>query len=149
MTKTFLVETENGLALMSYRDSEEPNKHIGTIPEFENISELDIIPKGEPITIKGERPSGDIVFLHQEAKEMLEKFSKMKEDGCSLYDLLAEASRSLQYDDFKVDIPALKKRIRRCKNPLERKELEKQLNEAYKEKKFNEKNKVNRANVNI
>lgn len=36
-------------------------------------------------------------------------------------------------DDFSSDIPSLKKRIKYCKNPLERKNLERQLNAAYKE----------------
>lgn len=35
-------------------------------------------------------------------------------------------------DDFSSDIPSLKKRIKYCKNPLERKRLEKQLNATYK-----------------
>ena len=35
-------------------------------------------------------------------------------------------------DDFSSDIPSLKKRIKYCKNPLERKNLERQLNAAYK-----------------
>ena len=35
-------------------------------------------------------------------------------------------------DDFSSDIPSLKKRIKYCKNPLERKMLERQLNAAYK-----------------
>ena len=38
-------------------------------------------------------------------------------------------------DDFSSDIPSLKKRIKYCKNPLERKNLERQLNTAYKEMK--------------
>lgn len=38
-------------------------------------------------------------------------------------------------DDFSSDIPSLKKRIKYCKNPLERKSLERQLNTAYKEMK--------------
>ena len=38
-------------------------------------------------------------------------------------------------DDFSSDIPSLKKRIEYCKNPLERKSLEKQLNAAYKDMK--------------
>lgn len=38
-------------------------------------------------------------------------------------------------DDFSSDIPSLKKRIKYCKNPLERKSLERQLNAAYKEMK--------------
>ena len=35
------------------------------------------------------------------------------------------------------NISALKKRIKHCKNPLEKKQLEKELNLAYKEKKKN------------
>ena len=38
-------------------------------------------------------------------------------------------------DDFSSDIPSLKKRIKYCKNPLEQKSLERQLNAAYKETK--------------
>ena len=38
-------------------------------------------------------------------------------------------------DDFSSDIPSLKKRIKYCNNPLERKSLERQLNAAYKEMK--------------
>lgn len=38
-------------------------------------------------------------------------------------------------DDFSSDIPSLKKRIKYCKNPLECKSLERQLNAAYKEMK--------------
>ena len=38
-------------------------------------------------------------------------------------------------DDFSSDIPSLKKRIKYCKNPLERKNLERQLNAAYKQMK--------------
>ena len=35
-------------------------------------------------------------------------------------------------DDFSSDIPSLKKRIKYCKNPLERKSLERQLNASFK-----------------
>lgn len=38
-------------------------------------------------------------------------------------------------DDFLSDIPLLKKRIKYCKNPLERKNLERQLNAVYKKMK--------------
>lgn len=38
-------------------------------------------------------------------------------------------------NDFSSDISSLKKRIKYCKNPLERKGLERQLNAAYKEMK--------------
>lgn len=35
-------------------------------------------------------------------------------------------------DDFSSDISSLKKRIKYCKNPLERKSLDRQLNAVYK-----------------
>lgn len=38
-------------------------------------------------------------------------------------------------NDFSSDIPSLKKRIKYCKNPLECKSLERQLNAVYKEMK--------------
>lgn len=50
----------------------------------------------------------------------------------SLQELLDLATDS---DDFSSNIPDLKKRIKYCKNPLERKNLERQLNAAYKEMK--------------
>lgn len=39
----------------------------------------------------------------------------------------------LKTDGFSLDIPALKKKIKYCKNPLEKRCLEKQLNVDYKE----------------
>ena len=67
-------------------------------------------------------------------------------DGCALLEKLNQLSyqygkedllSSLEAiasnpDDFSSDIPSLKKRIKYCKNPMERKSLERQLNDAYK-----------------
>ena len=54
----------------------------------------------------------------------------------SLEDSLQELSDlATDSDDFSSNIPDLKKRIKYCKNPLERKNLERQLNAAYKEMK--------------
>lgn len=38
-------------------------------------------------------------------------------------------------DDFSSETPSLKKRIKYCKNPLERKKLERQVNAVYKKTK--------------
>ena len=54
----------------------------------------------------------------------------------SLHESLQELSElKTDPDDFSSDIPSLKKRIKYCKNPLERKNLERELNAAYKEMK--------------
>ena len=64
-------------------------------------------------------PLGDIIFTAQDTKdlvlELTTKFDK-KEIEC-------------------MDISKLKKQIKHCKNPLERKTLERQLNKAYKARK--------------
>ena len=55
-------------------------------------------------------------------------------DECNTEKSLQELSDSATNpDDFSSDIPSLKKRIKYCKNLLERKSLERQLNAAYKE----------------
>ena len=54
-------------------------------------------------------------------------------DECNTEKSLQELSDSATNpDDFSSDIPSLKKRIKYCKNLLERKSLERQLNDAYK-----------------
>lgn len=54
----------------------------------------------------------------------------------SLEDSLQELSDlATDSDDFSSNIPDLKKRIKYCKNPLERKNLERKLNTVYKEMK--------------
>lgn len=68
-------------------------------------------------------------MLDNAIKEILQKEQ-------SLYELLQELSElATDPDDFSSDIPLLKKKIKYCKNPLERKSLERQLNAAYKEMK--------------
>ena len=65
-------------------------------------------------------PLGDIIFTAQDTENLLSelttKFDKKKEN---------------EY----MDISKLKKQIKHCKNPLERKSLERQLNKAYKTRK--------------
>ena len=84
--------------------------------------------------------------ISKDLKKLLEKLDEF--DGLKLYpyqyemiNLLSDfnTENSLQElsdlatnpDDFSSDIPSLKKRIKYCKNPLERKSLERQLNDAY------------------
>ena len=65
--------------------------------------------------------------------------AKIRGDNIQVYEQ-CNTEKSLQElselatdpDDFSSDIPSLKKRIKYCKNLLERKSLERQLNDAYK-----------------
>ena len=68
--------------------------------------------------------------------DLLKLLSSLQGHGDSLSELANQfAELSSVSDDFSSDIPSLKKRIKYCKNPLERKSLERQLNAAYKEMK--------------
>ena len=68
--------------------------------------------------------------------DLLKLLSSLQGHGDSLSELANQfAELSSVSDDFSSDIPSLKKRIKYCKNPLERKSLERQLNVAYKEMK--------------
>lgn len=61
----------------------------------------------------------------------LESLSSEPESLSSIFEDISSNNEAIH------DISALKKRIKHCKNPLERKQLEKELNLAYKEKKKN------------
>lgn len=76
------------------------------------------------------------VIQKQSQIEILNELKRMYASKESLEDSLQELSNlATDPDDFSSDIPSLKKRIKYCKNPLERKSLERQLNAAYKEMK--------------
>lgn len=76
-------------------------------------------------------------ILHQQSKiEIYNELERLCDKERSLHESLQELSElASDSDDFSSDIPSLKKRIKYCKNPLERKSLERQLNAAYKEMK--------------
>ena len=68
--------------------------------------------------------------------DLLKLLSSLQDHGNSLSELANQLTElSSDPDDFSSDIPSLKRRIKYCKNPLERKSLERQLNAAYKETK--------------
>lgn len=69
--------------------------------------------------------------LYPYQREMINMLSKFNAEK-SLQEL---SELTTDPDDFSSDIPSLKKRIKYCKNPLERKRLERQLNVVYKEMK--------------
>ena len=72
-----------------------------------------------------------VLKLYPYQREMINMLSKFNTEK-SLQELSELAEDP---DDFSSDIPTLKKRIKYCKNPLERKNLERQLNVVYKEMK--------------
>lgn len=76
-------------------------------------------------------------ILQQQSKiEVYNELERLCDKERSLHESLQELSDlATDPDDFSSDIPSLKKRIKYCKNPLERKSLERQLNAAYKEMK--------------
>ena len=73
-------------------------------------------------------------ILQQQSKiEIYNELERLCDKKHSLHESLQELSElATDPDDFSSDIPSLKKRIKYCKNPLERKSLERQLNVAYK-----------------
>ena len=76
-------------------------------------------------------------ILQQQSKiEIYNELERLCDKKHSLHESLQELSElATDPDDFSSDIPSLKKRIKYCKNPLERKGLERQLNAAYKKMK--------------
>ena len=73
------------------------------------------------------------IMKQQSEIELLKELQRMYDSKKSLENSLQELSEmATDSDDFSSDIPSLKKRIKYCKNPLERKSLERQLNDAYK-----------------
>lgn len=76
------------------------------------------------------------IIQKQSQIEILNELKCMYASKESLEDSLQELSEMASNPaDFSSDIPSLKKRIKYCKNPLERKNLERQLNAAYKQMK--------------
>ena len=73
-------------------------------------------------------------ILQQQSKiEIYNELERLCDKKHSLHESLQELSDlATNPDDFSSDIPSLKKRIKYCKNALERKSLERQLNAAYK-----------------
>ena len=85
--------------------------------------------------------------LEKEYKDLLEqeyKDLKVESQGGWFEDLLKTAKEFDILEDLAVvseppkqDISTLKKRIKYCKNPMEKKKLEQELNALYKEQKRN------------
>lgn len=85
----------------------------------------------------GNTPNKDTIF------ESVSKINKFRKDAGLLESInpfgledMSELFRELStIDDIKPTIPELKKRIKYCRNPMEKKKLQQELNQAYKEQK--------------
>lgn len=69
-------------------------------------------------------------------KETIENFEQLCKSFSELLKSIEELFEGIEeiVADVPDDIPALKKQIKHCKNPMEMKALNKRLNEAYKKK---------------
>ena len=117
---------------LSSKNSEHINDIFSTL-DIKGIElELVGIERGKNLKIILDRLNalGELkLYLYQ--YEMINMLSEFNTEN-SLQELSGLATDP---DDFSSDIPSLKKRIKYCKNPLERKNLERQLNAAYKQMK--------------
>ena len=125
----------NTLEKMAKKNPGTVNKQFATLDSVVKGIELELIGVGH-----GENFSKSLNFLIEKLNELDNlKYPYQRE----MINMLSEfnTEKSLQEfsdsisdpDDFSSDIPSLKKRIKYCKNPLERKSLERQLNSVYKE----------------
>lgn len=118
-----------------------------------NISELhnELISDATKVLIVGQQMDkiGKMISATIEARiqnelEQEYKDLNVESQGNLFEDLLKTAKEFDLLDDLalvpeppKQDIPTLKKRIKYCKNPMEKKKLEQELNALYKEHKRN------------
>lgn len=117
---------------LSSKNSEHINDIFSTLDAKGIELELVGIERGKNLKIILDRLNalGELK-LYPYQYEMINMLSEFNTEN-SLQELSGLATDP---DDFSSDIPSLKKRIKYCKNPLERKSLERQLNAAYKEMK--------------
>lgn len=127
----------NTLEKMAKKNPGPVNKQFATLDSVVKGIELELIDVGHGenfskslnILIEKLNELGNLKYPYQ--REMINVLSEFNTEK-SLQELSEFATNP---DDFSSDIPSLKKRIKYCKNPLERKSLERQLNAAYKEMK--------------
>ena len=117
---------------LSSKNSEHINDIFSTLDAKGIELELVGIERGKNLKIILDRLNalGELK-LYPYQYEMINMLSEFNTEN-SLQELSELATNP---DDFSSDIPSLKKRIKYCKNPLEHKSLERQLNAAYKEMK--------------
>ena len=117
---------------LSSKNSEHINDIFSTLDTKRIELELVGIDRGKNLKIILDRLNalGELK-LYPYQYEMINILSESNTENClqEVQELVTNPK------DFLSDIPSLKKRIKYCKNPMERKSLERQLNAAYKEMK--------------
>lgn len=112
---------------------------------FEKISDATkVLIVGKQIDTIGKMISAMAEARIQNELDQKYKDLKVESQGDWLEDLLKTVKESDLLEDLAVvseppkqDISTLKKRIKYCKNPMEKKKLEQELNALYKEQKRN------------
>ena len=128
----------NTLEKIAQKNPGHVNEQFATSDSVAKGIQLELIDVGQDenvsealkILIEKLNELGDLK-LYPYQREMINMLSKFNAEK-SLQEL---SELTTDPDDFSSDIPSLKKRIKYCKNPLERKRLERQLNVVYKEMK--------------
>ena len=113
--------------------------------KFEKISDaIKVLMVSKQIDAIGKMISATMDAQIQNELDQKYKDLKVESQGDLFEDLLKPAKEFDPLDDLalvpeppKQDIPTLKKRIKYCKNPMEKKKLEQELNALYKEQKRN------------
>lgn len=113
--------------------------------KFEKISDaIKVLMVSKQIDAIGKMISATMDAQIQNELDQKYKDLKVESQGDVFEDLLKPAKEFDLLDDLalvpeppKQDIPTLKKRIKYCKNPMEKKKLEQELNALYKEQKRN------------
>lgn len=122
---------------ISSREYKESTRNVNSIIALGN----GVLPAEIIATYKGsyfKHMFEQIIEHTREESEKKELFIRGLESLSSEAESLSSIIEDISSNNEVIhDISALKKRIKHCKNPLERKQLEKELNLAYKEKKKN------------
>lgn len=80
--------------------------------------------------------TGDTFYvIGEKLKEGLERFKEQLQRASHVFAGLEEESEKIESTEPTYDISWIRKRMKHCTNPMERKQLEKQLNAAFKAKK--------------
>ena len=91
---------------------------------------LETVKNREAVQIALENLANDISMSVEELADNIEIIGGYPEFTYKIIEKLAD---QLDKSFYLSDIPALKKRIKHCKNPMEKKLLNRKLNDAYKE----------------
>lgn len=135
MEDNYFKEFFQKLAVSEETIQEQINKEIKNV---EGFCKTIVIPD---VGISSEELNRQMLIVSQIIQkqseiELLNDLKRIYDSNGKLEDCLQEVQElATNPKDYLPDIPSLKKKIKYCKNPMERKSLERQLNAAYKEMK--------------